>query len=1338
MAEVDLAPLIAALNAQTAALRENFSAITASVSSSSPNNGKPHLLFEKFNETAESFDDYLDRLNAYFTLQGIKNEAKVKMLISLLSPKHFTLLKSLLYPETFDQKSFEEVTTILRKHLSPKPLIIVSRHQFLNRKQHEGESLATYVSELRKLAANCGYNAQMLDAMLRDVFVSGIHSRQILDRLFEEDDVPFEKVLNLALAMEKAFNGATEMMLKPKESSFEVKKLNKFKSRYPSAPQTAKANTSPNSSVIKCNKCGKNHFTRSCRVRNLHCTFCDKDGHVVEVCFRKRDSQAPTQSFKKGTQRPKNSSVKQLQEEDFDDIYPIKVLRSNVTDGCPPIMVNVNINGKTIPMEIDSGSKPTVIAQEKFDEIPNTVLRPTPVRLRDFRGNMTIPIGVAEVNVSFRGKKRRLDLFVVKEDYDTLFGREWMLAFDLLDFANITEVKSLSTTANETVSNLLNEFQPTFSKKVGAVQNYTCSLHPKPGCKPIFQKARTPPWSLKPAIEKEICSLVQEGVLKPVEFSDWASPSVPVVKPDLSVRLCGDYSGTVNPQIDVTQHPFKGYDEVSASLTGGKKFSTLDVRTAFLHLPVDDESSKMLTLNTHRGLFQPTRLFYGVSAAPALWQRYMDSVFNLDGVCVVHDDIIITGQNDAEHINRLRQVLEICKRNNIHLNREKCKLLQEEVKFLGFKIDQQGTHKTNEKVNAIVNARNPENESEVKTFLGLVTFYSRFCPNLATMAEPLNNLTRNATVFEWTDECQRSFDSIKSEIASERILMRYDPTLPVLLSVDASPVGIGAVLAHQVDGMERPILFASHSLNRAERNYSQIDREALAIKWGVEKFAHYLFGRKFTLITDHQPLVHIFGPRKKLPPLSVTRLQHYALYLQMFTFDIKYRKSADNANADFLSRFPFEPASSESIDQAEIYQLAQVNNFTVTAKDIGMETLADPDMKTLYEQLRSGECSDGKFTLQGRCILYGIRVYIPSKYRPHILNELHDGHIGVVRMKNLARSFAYWPKIDSDIESMVRNCPACMAVSKAPNHLSAHFWEYPISPWHRIHMDFAGPFFERNFLVVVDAYSKWPEVFVMTQITVLKTSAVLDGLFSRFGNPRTIVTDNGPTFTGKDFQEFLRLRGIKHITSAPFHPASNGQAERYVATLKDSLRSLRQFPGTLDEKVNKFLLSYRRAPHSTTSETPAKLFLGREIRTKLDLIKPNMRENTENKFRKAGGCKIPNYEIGDHVAIRSYNDRSKKWIFGQVSEREGPFNYVVNSEGRSQRRHLEQMRPVGKDIPTTPTAINLGPFIKNESSDNTTLGSSEVPSDRGEAATPTQPILRRSARTRRPVQRLNL
>ncbi|GBN52712.1 Uncharacterized protein K02A2.6, partial [Araneus ventricosus] len=219
-------------------------------------------------------------------------------------------------------------------------------------------------------------------------------------------------------------------------------------------------------------------------------------------------------------------------------------------------------------------------------------------------------------------------------------------------------------------------------------------------------------------------------------------------------------------------------------------------------------------------------------------------------------------------------------------------------------------------------------------------------------------------------------------------------------------------------------------------------------------------------------------------------------------------------------------------------------------------------------------------------------------------------------MKALARSFVYWKDIDKDIEDAVRNCVDCARHKTDPAKAKVHYWEYPSMPWERIHIDFAGPIFEHMFLLIVDAHSKWLEVYPMKITTTKKTIECLRDSFARFGLPRVLVSDNGSQFTSYEFQRFMQSNGIKHKTSAPFKPSSNGQAERYVATLKQSLRAMQKYEGSIQQKLSTFLLQYRKAPNATTNHSPAMLFLKREIRTRIDLLLPELESRVQDRIRK--------------------------------------------------------------------------------------------------------------------------
>lgn len=311
-------------------------------------------------------------------------------------------------------------------------------------------------------------------------------------------------------------------------------------------------------------------------------------------------------------------------------------------------------------------------------------------------------------------------------------------------------------------------------------------------------------------------------------------------------------------------------------------------------------------------------------------------------------------------------------------------------------------------------------------------------------------------------------------MTSDQVLVFYDPEKPVTLATDASPHGLGAVLSHSMpDGSEKPIAFASRTLGSAEKKYSQIDKEALGIVWGVKKFHTYLYRRKFTLLTDHQPLVSIFHPEKGVLVTTAARLQRYALYLSGFQYDIHYKSTKKHCNADALSRLlvvnPEHGHSDEGYDSTELYMIHLMDSLPVNSKEVKRETLRDPLLKLVYELTMTGwpenvEQEDLKayflkrneVSIHQGCLVWGLRVLIPYSLQSRVLNELHEGHIGIVKTKSLDRSCVWWPGIDKTLETLVKSCQGCQKNRPMPAEAPIHPWEWPQRAWQRIHVDFAA------------------------------------------------------------------------------------------------------------------------------------------------------------------------------------------------------------------------------------------------------------------------------------------
>eukprot|EP00731_Ephydatia_muelleri_P008944 Em0004g1282a len=553
---------------------------------------------------------------------------------------------------------------------------------------------------------------------------------------------------------------------------------------------------------------------------------------------------------------------------------------------------------------------------------------------------------------------------------------------------------------------------------------------------------------------------------------------------------------------------------------------------------------------------------FGVSSAPSIFQRIMNSVLQgIPKVIVYIDDILITGSTDKEHLETLEKVLYKLKEAGIHLNKDKCFFLQESVVYLGYKIDKNGIHLLAEKVEAVKNAPEPKNTTELKSYLGLLTYYSRFLPRMATMLAQKEKM---------------AFENSKNLLLSAKVLVHFDPNKELILACDASSYGVGAVLSHKMsDGTERPITFASRTLSSAEKNYSQLEKEGLACIFGVKRFHLYLYGRNFTIVTDHKPLLQLFDPQRGIPMQVSGRIQRWIMTLAVHKYKLVFKKTEEHGNADALSWLPMDGKQieeEEEIPTELVLLFESLKDSPVDCSQVKHWTKKDPILSQVLQYILAGwplhPPSGASQTLlsfwQRRmelsthdgCILWGNRVLVPEKERNYVLQELHGGHPGISRMKSLSRIFVWWPGIDKDIEMLVSKCPQCQAARPSPPVAPLQPWSWPTRPWARLHIDYAGPVEGQMLLVVIDAHSKWIEVEVGKDATAEAIIQRLRTIFSR---------------------------------SAPHHPSSNGMAERAVQTVKQGVKKMTT--GTLRDKLARFLFQYRITPQTTTSVSPAELLV---------------------------------------------------------------------------------------------------------------------------------------------------
>ena len=615
--------------------------------------------------------------------------------------------------------------------------------------------------------------------------------------------------------------------------------------------------------------------------------------------------------------------------EDPEDL-PIYMVGSSTM---PPIKIPLLVDNVLLEMELDTGAAITIISEVKYKEhFSETKLRESSTLLKTYSGERLKVVGEIAVNVEYENQSAKLILTVVAGDGPSLLGRNWLQLIRL----NWREIKVVNTPKNSSLDFLLDKFSEVFTEKLGAIKSFSAKLSLKEGEEPKFFKPRSIPYAVRGAIEKELDRLEQQGILEKVTYSEWATPIVPVAKPDGRYWICGDFKVTVNPALKVDQYPLPKVEDLFATLAGGRKFTKLDLSQSYLQLELHPEARQYCTINTHRGLYQFTRLPFGISSAPAMFQKVMDTI--LQGVpqtlCFI-DDILITGSSEEEHLKNLEEVLSRLQVHGVQLKKEKCSFMKKSVEYLGHQVDASGTKATPEKIAAVENAPLPQNVQQLRSFLGLLNYYRKFVPNLATIVKPLNDLLQKGKKWIWSSQCTQAVRTAKQLLTASNVLTHYDPNLPLKLAADASQYGVGAIISHVLPGGdERPIAFASRSLSKSEQNYAQIDKEALALIFGVLKFHASIFGRKFTLVTDHQPLTTILGPKKGIPSVAAARLHKWAIRLSAYTYDNEFRSTAAHGNADALSRLPLPMKGPEYPSEVHLCNVKQIESLPVTSHRI--------------------------------------------------------------------------------------------------------------------------------------------------------------------------------------------------------------------------------------------------------------------------------------------------------------------------------------------------------------------------------------------------------------------
>lgn len=745
---------------------------------------------------------------------------------------------------------------------------------------------------------------------------------------------------------------------------------------------------------------------------------------------------------------------------------------------------------------------------------------------------------------------------------------------------------------------------------------------------PLRQRPYRVSASERAVIEKEVDQMLSKGIIQP-SSSPWASPVVLVTKKDGSIRFCIDYR-RINRITRKDVYPMPRIDDALDTLRGASHFSSLDLRSGYWQIPMAEADKEKTAFATPDGLFEFNVMPFGLCNAPATFERMMDSV--LRGlrwkICLCYlDDIVVFAPNFSEHIERLGDIFRCLTKAGLQLNSKKCKFGYDQIKVLGHVVSREGIAPDPEKVKAVSSFPQPTTLKDLRSFIGLCSYFRRFIRGFADIAAPLTCLLKKNCKFSWSSEHTAAFSRLKTALTSAPILSHFDPSALTELHTDASGVGIGAVLAQRLPDapMECAVAFASRTLSLPEKNYSTTDKECLAVVWAVKKFRPYLYGRPFVILTDHHALCWLTTLKD-----PSGRLGRWVLSLQQFDYTIKYKSGRKHRDADALSRCPL-PTSPPTVPDAE----ASINALSLPPVDLPAlqeHQLNDPDFSPIICHL-NGTVPSSDRKLQRKCknfklldaTLYkrnynpeGQRLLlaIPRNLRHEVLRSLHDdataGHLSFYKTYDRIRRRYFWPRLYSTVYKYVSSCIPCQR--RKPSPPSAGLLQPllpPHAPFDRVGIDLLGPFpasptGNKWVVVAIDHLTRYVETAPLRSGSSEEiANFFIHSLLLRHGAPRVLVSDRGRPFLARLLQDILQACSVVHRPTSAYHPQTNGLTERFNHTLGDMLALYVQSDQTNWDRLLPYLtFAYNTAVQSTTHFTPFRLVFGRDPVCNVDTVFP--------------------------------------------------------------------------------------------------------------------------------------
>ena len=1231
---------------------------------------------KQFSFKAEEWPAWIREYKRFANASKLKNEegdVQRDTLLYVMGPESDKVHRTLVFEGNESDTNIDLLIAKLDDYFVVKKNVIYERSKFHERKQAVDETVEEYYRALKELARHCEYPDE--DNQIRDRLVVGLIDKTLKEKL------QLQRKLTLASAVSQArSHEQIKAQSQEQESKIEETRRTTYRGRgrrfqrgnRESHRDSQGKHREKKNSGEKCGRCGYDppHSFSKCPAKDQQCKACKKYGHFKSVCRN---------TFKR---------VQEVESES-DEVYFLDAVVKEVQDDNNPWTVNLKIKDTPVKFKIDTGADISIMSDKVFR---NLMRKP---QLTKCNHKLSSPGGRLPVKgqfyakTAYKGKEYKFKVVVVNNRVNTLLSR------------SVAEKMGLVARIEEVNHNIEEVDHELFESK-GLLDTEPVEIKLSPDATPYCQTtARRVPFPLQKKVKDEIDRLTEAGIITPVEeATDWCAPMVPVQKPSGAIRICVDYK-RLNSAVKRPNCMLPNLEDIAPKMAGATIFSTIDAESGFFQVPLAEKSMKLTTFITPYGRYCFKRVPMGISLGPEVFQTKMKELLRgLEGCEPIMDDTIIYGKTIEEHDQRLEAVLNRIKASGLRLNKKKCHFRQKEVKFFGHVISADGIRPDPEKVLAVKEMPRPTNISELRTVCGMMNYLTKFVPNLATILKPVTDLLKSSKAWFWGPDQDKAFEKAKEKLSEAPALAFYCEKRKTVVSADSSSYGLGATIMQETERGLVPIAYASRTLNEAEKKYAQIEKECLASVWACEKFAKYLIGLdSFELQTDHKPLVPLM--RTKDIDSAPLRCQRLLIRLMRFNASVHHVPGKELVIADALSRHPRPDTESELSEEVTAHVDTVMSSQQISTRrmdSLKAATVHDKELQRVADYILNGwpqtvpenmipyKQVEGDLSLADGLIVYQNRIVVPSSQRKEILDKLHESHQGLWKSRQNAQATVWWPGITRDLKQKIETCRDCCENKPKQRSEPLKPTELPNRPWQKLGADL----FQlkgKDFIVVVDYYSRWLEIHQLHTTTASAVVKKLKITFATHGVPELIFSDNGPQFDCGEFKKFAAEYDFSHDTSSPGFPQANGAAESAVKIAKKILSQT---------DPDLALLNYRATPHTSTGVSPAAALMGRQLRTKLPILPINLspkqidddiiraadertKEMSRRNFNKrTGAVSLPALRPGEAVLLRS----GEKWgdegsvVAADVDNR----TYLINTPTGVLRRNRRDIQL----LPETP------------------------------------------------------